>query len=353
MNRRSVLAGVPAAMVLPGCWSTPVEIAGAGATFPAPLYARWRALFARAHPEISVGYRAIGSGGGIQAITAREVEFGASDALLKPAEIRALPAPILTIPTVLGAVVVPYNLPGLTGEMVLSGPVLADIYLGRIARWNAPEIAALNPGLPLPDLAIRVAHRADSSGTTNIFTDYLSQISPDWRDTVGSGKTVAWPTGADMSGEGSDGIAHQILLEPGGIGYVEIKYAQNSGLRFATLINRAGHKVRPSAASVQSAEQNTPAPEAGPIKPSVVDAPGAASYPIAAFTYLLVYRDLGYMPRDRAEALIRFLSWCLTEGQNEAEKLHYVALPPALQTHFLAEIRSLADSVGNGTPVLH
>jgi len=346
-TRRALLAGLPAAMVLSGCWQSPVEITGAGATFPAPLYARWCALFERAHPGISVAYRAIGSGGGIRAITARKVEFGASDALLKPEEERALPAPILTIPTVLGAVVMAYNLPRLEGELVLSGPVLARIYLGHITRWDAPEIASLNPSLALPALPLRVAHRADSSGTTHIFTSYLSAVSPEWRASIGTGKTVAWPSDRRLAGTGNDGVAHQILLEPGGIGYVEIKYAENSGLDFATLINRAGRRVRPTAKGVQSAEEHTPAPQNGPIKPSVVDAPGEESYPISAFTYLLVYRDLSYLPRDAAEVLVAFLAWCLTEGQAEAEKLHYVALPDVLQAHFLEEIAALRGTIAD------
>lgn len=346
MNRRAVIAGLPGTLALAGCWERPLEITGAGATFPAPLYARWIALFERAHPEISVAYRPIGSGGGIRAISAREVSFGASDALLKPDEVKALPAPILTIPTVLSAVVVAYNLPRYDGDLVLSGEVLAGIYLGRIRRWSAPEIAALNPGASLPDLPIRVAHRAEPSGTTQIFTDYLGKVSPEWADTVGTGKTVRWPADADLAGLGSDGIAHQILLEPGGIGYVEIKYAENSGLRYATLLNRAGTPVRPTAESVQSAERNTPAPAAGPIKPSVVNAPGAGSYPIAAFTYLLVYRDLGYLTADTARALVAFLRWCLTEGQPQAERLHYVPLPEPLRRHFLAEIETLGVARG-------
>jgi len=348
MNRRAVLAGLPATLALAACWERPAEVTGAGATFPAPLYARWIALFERAHPEISVAYQAIGSGGGIRAITGQEVAFGASDALLKPDEVRALPRPALTIPTVLGAVVVAYNLPRFKGELVLSGPVIADIYLGRIVQWNAPEIAALNPDAALPDLPIRVTHREDSSGTTNIFTDYLSKVSETWAREVGVGKEVLWPVDLGLSGLGSDGIAHQILLEPGGIGYVEVKYARNSGLRFARLINRAGNPVQPNEQSVQSAEEHTPPAAEGPIKASVVDAPGAESYPIAAFTYLLVYRDLSYLPRETAEALVTFLSWCLTEGQAEAEKLHYVALPKALQDHALREVAALKDTIGEG-----
>ncbi|TCP21115.1 phosphate ABC transporter substrate-binding protein PstS [Rhodovulum adriaticum] len=345
MKRRTVLASLPAAMALGGCWTRPVELSGAGATFPAPLYARWIALFERAHPEIRVSYRAIGSGGGIRNITAQDVDFGASDALLNPDEVKALPAPLLTIPTVLGAVVVAYNLPQFDGQLVLSGKVLADIYLGRILRWNEAPIAALNPQATLPDLPIHVAHRADSSGTTSIFTDYLCRISPEWQSWIGCGKMVRWPTDADLAGLGSDGIAHQIQLEPGGIGYLEVKYALNAGLPYATLVNRAGYPVRATTESVQSAELNTPATDDSPIKPSVVDAPGEDSYPLAAFSYLLVYRDLGYLPRDKGQALITFLRWCLTEGQIQARKLHYVPLPAPLQDHFLGEIEALERTV--------
>ena len=197
------------------------------------------------------------------------------------------------------------------------------------------------PACRFPTRPVRPTHRGDSSGTTFIFTEYLSAVSPDWTEGVGAGKTVAWPAGADLKGEGSDGLAHQILLEPGGIGYIEIKYAQNSGLRYARLINAAGHPVWPNPASVQSAERHTPARPDTSIKPSMVNAAGATSYPIAAFTYLLVYRDLSYLPPERAEALKVFLSWCLSAGQDEAEKLHYVGLPAPLRAHFLNEIETL------------
>ena len=351
MRRRMLLGLLPATLALSACWRE-IEITGAGATFPAPIYARWMALFERAHPEVSMVYHAIGSGGGIRAITRREVDFGASDALLGAAETRALPAPVLTVPTVLGAVVAAYNLPDYRDELILSGPVLADIYLGRITRWNDPRIAELNAG-PLPDLPVRIARRGDSSGTTNIFTDYLSHVSADWRAEVGTGKTVTWPTPGTLSGTGSDGLAHQVLLEPGGIGYLEVRYAENSGLNYATLLNAAGAPVRPTPAAVQSAEERTPDAAQGGLKPSIVDAPGAESYPLAAFTYLLVYRDLGHLPRDRAEMLVTFLVWCLTEGQQEAAKMHYVGLPAALRDRVLAEVEALRRTIGDGSAATH
>jgi phosphate transport system substrate-binding protein len=243
--RTGPLAAI-AAVILSGCIGDTIELHGAGATFPAPIYARWRALYHRANPEVVIHYRAVGSGKGIKAITAREVDFGASDALFKKSEQRALPAPLLSIPTVLGPVVMAYNLPDLKTELVLSGETIAGIYLGEITAWNDPRIAAINPGTELPNHPIHVAHRSDSSGTTHIFTDYLSAVSDEWRRDVGRGKRVFWPTGDDWAGGGNDGVAHRILLEPGGIGYLELKYAQNAGLRYATLLNRDGHRVLPS-----------------------------------------------------------------------------------------------------------
>lgn len=326
---------------LPGCIGDRVEIEGAGATFPAPIYARWRALFHRQHPDITIHYRAVGSGRGIEAITDRKVDFGASDALLKPSEVRALDARLLSIPTVMGPVVIAYNLPGLEDEVTLSGPVIAGIHLGEITRWNDARLVAINPGIDLPDLPIQVAHRSDSSGTTHIFTDYLSHVSQTWRERVGTGKQVNWPTGDEWAGDGNDGVAHRILLEPGGLGYLELKYAQNAGLNYAALINRDGQRVWPTPQSVQQAERNTPSTPGTYLKPSIVNAPGHGSYPIAGFTYLLVYQDLGDMAPEKAHALSTFLQWVLTEGQPEAEALHYTPLPISLLDAVLQDVRNI------------
>jgi phosphate transport system substrate-binding protein len=212
---RALVLATFAGMLLSGWIGDTTELQGAGATFPAPIYARWRALFHRSNPEVVIHYRAAGSGRGIKAITAREVDFGASDALPTKSEQRALPAPLLSIPTVLGPVVIAYNLPDLETELALSGDVIAGIYLGEITAGDDPRIAAINAGVVLPNHSIRVAHRSDSSGTTQIFTDYLSAVSDEWREDVGRGKQVFWPTGDDWAGEGNDGVAHRILLEPG------------------------------------------------------------------------------------------------------------------------------------------
>jgi phosphate transport system substrate-binding protein len=321
-----------------GCIGDQIELEGAGATFPAPIYARWRALFQRANPGVSIHYRPVGSGRGIREISARNVDFGASDALLNDSESRALAAPLLAIPTVLGPVVLAYNLPKVEGQLTLAGEVVAGIYLGTITKWSDPRITAINPAIALPDLPIRVAHRSDSSGTTHIFTDYLSAVSEEWAERVGKGKRVLWPTGDDWSGEGNDGVAHRILLEPGGIGYLELKYAQNAGLRYAAMINRAGNRVWPSVASVQAAEESTATTGGELLKPSIVDAPGADAYPIAGFTYLLVYRDLGYMEPRKAHTLKRFIKWILQQGQPMASELHYTPLPEPLRREVLRQL---------------
>jgi phosphate transport system substrate-binding protein len=324
-----------------GCFDQTTELQGAGATFPAPIYARWRALFNREYPEIAIHYDAVGSGSGINMITAKEVDFGASDALLKESEKRALDSSILEIPTVIGPVVLAYNLPDLKQTLRLSAHAIAGIYLGDITHWNDPAIQSINPAVDLPVFPIRVAHRKDSSGTTFIFTEYLSSISSKWSENVGWGKTVNWPTGDDWAGEGNDGVAHRILLEPGGIGYLELKYAQNAGLKYATLINRDGFDVEPGIRSVQAAEKNTPLPQNSYLKKSIVNAKGKNSYPIAGFTYLLVYKDLSYMDKKKSEALIRFLNWILTTGQHEVHKLHYTPLPEILRKKMIAEVRQL------------
>lgn len=333
-----------AAAWLNGCGES-IEIRGEGATFPAPIYARWIALYNRAHPTVHVRYRAVGCGRGIQAIAAREVDFGASDALLTKNEERALPARLLAVPTVIGPVVLAYNLPRLDGDLILSGETIADIYLGKIVRWNDPRLNAINPDIALPDEQIHVAHRSDSSGTTYIFSDYLSAVSEEWRERVGRGKRLYWPTGDDWAGDGNDGVAHRILLEPGGIGYLELKYAESAGLRYAALINQAGRRVRPTVEGVQEAEEHTPATQGTFLKPSIVNAPGAASYPIAGFTYLLVYEDLRYMDDPkRGRALVQFLTWVLTEGQEMVHELHYTPLPEPLRREALRLIGEITTS---------
>lgn len=315
---------------------------GAGATFPAPLYSRWIALFEREHPHLRIQYHAIGSGGGIRAISSRSAHFGASDALLNDNELRALSGKLLQVPMVLGPVVMAYNVPGLERNLILTGEIIADIYLKKITRWNDTRLQQLNPGLSLPDLAIRVTHRKDSSGTTSIFTNYLSSVSSEWSEKVGKGKKVNWPTSFG-AGEGNDGIAHQILLQSGGIGYLEYKYAENAGLSYAAIVNRAGKTVLPTVEGVQAAERNTPATADSILKQSIVNAPGEKSYPIAGFTYLLMYDDLHYFENTAlAEALISYLKWTLDAGQEIAPQLHYAPLPEELRQKALQMVDTIA-----------
>lgn len=339
------LAGCALLILLCACTRPDVEIHGAGATFPAPLYARWATLFHRTDPDVKIVYSGIGSGAGIRAITEHSVHFGASDALLTPAERRALPGELLSIPVAAGPVVLAYNLPDLDGTLVLDSEALVDIYFGRIDRWDDPKLRALNPDLRLPALEIHVAHRADRSGTTDIFTRYLSAVNEQWNLTIGHGKSVSWPSGDDWSGVGNDGVAHRILLLPGGIGYVGLKYAQNAHLRYATLINRDGYPVRPTVTSVQAAIRHAPTQPGGLIKPSLINMPGADTYPICGFTYLLVYRDLAYLKDPALEyGLIRFLRWVLTTGQDSNTALHYTPLPEAMRRRALSLIDRIATS---------
>ena len=332
--------------------TAPTTVHGAGATFPAPLYARWISRFeAEAElpgSDVSIDYEAVGSGAGIDAIIEGEVAFGASDALLNVDEWAEVDGPLVELPMALGPVVLAYNLPGVDERLILDGPTLAAIYLGDIDRWNHPALVELNPDTDLPALDIRVAHRDGSSGTSAIFTDYLSAVSPTWAEEVGAGKEPDWPTG--QSGLGNDGVAQRVLLRPGGLGYVELTYADNAGLDYARLVNRAGAVVEPSVASVQAAEQSTPMVAAAspverplPLKGSIVDAPGEASYPIAGFTYLLVYQDLRGLEPDEADGLVAYLTWALTDGQPLAEDLGYTPLPPALAAETLDLIENLGS----------
>jgi phosphate transport system substrate-binding protein len=262
--------------------------------------------------------------------------------LLSEGDRRYLPDQLSTIPTAGGPVVLAYNLPELEGELVLDGPAIADIYLGRIKHWGDHRLKALNPELVMPALDIQVAHRSDKSGTTAIFTDYLSAVSEEWRDRVGRGPLIRWPTGDEWSGVGNDGVAHRILLLPGGIGYVAIQYARNAGLEYATLINRTGNRVRPTAEAVQSAVRHGESLPGGSLKPSLVNTAGEGSYPIVGLTYLLVYDDLAYLQDPAAaQGVVRFLTWALTEGQDHAAELHYTALPDEIRQEALEVVAGI------------
>jgi phosphate transport system substrate-binding protein len=335
VNRRVVGWLLPLLLLqaVPSSAEQALLINGAGATFPFPLYSRWFSEYARLHPDQHFNYQSIGSGGGIKQITERTVDFGASDAPMSDEELKKAPG-IQHIPTVLGAVVVAYNLPGV-GELKLSPATLAGIFLGKIGKWNDPALAAENPGAPLPDLPITVAHRSDGSGTTAIFSDYLAKVSPEWKAGPGAGKSLKWPTG--LGGKGNEGVTGLIQQAPGTVGYIELAYANQNHLPVAALKNRAGQYVKPTLQSVTAAAAEVAMP--GDYRVSITDAGGAGSYPISAFTYLLVYQDAA--DAARGAALVQFLWWAEHDGQKLAPALDYAPLPAAVVKKVEATLRSL------------
>lgn len=333
--RRGVLGVVLSATVGGALATAPgvkaVELTGAGATFPYPLYSKWFSTYRGAQ----INYQAIGSGGGINQLKARTVDFGASDAPLTNAELRTMPAPIVQIPMTSGAVAVVYN--GLPKGLRLSGPVLADIFLGNITRWNDAKIASMNPGMRLPGRAISVARRSDGSGTSWIFTNYLKSVSPLWARQVGAGKSVAWPIG--QGGKGNDGVAALVKQQPGSIGYVELAYAVQQGLPYAALRNRSGNYVMPSVAGVTAAAGASAKSIQRDIRTPIVNAPGAGSYPISGFSFILVYKDQA--DKTKGRAVTNFLSWGMNQGQSYARALYYAPLPLSVKRVNMVKLRTV------------
>ncbi len=307
-----------------GCAGPPVarspSLTGAGATFPYPLYSKWVDEYEH-ETGVRINYQSIGSGGGIRQLMQGTVDFGASDVPMSDEDLAAAPRPILHIPTVAGSVAVIYNLPGLQRGLRLDRSTLVDLFLGRITRWDDPRIVQANPGLTLPPLTVITVHRSDGSGTTAVFTEYLSNISSDWQGLVGSGMSVNWPVG--LGAKGSEGVSGQILQLNGSLGYVELGYAEHSHLSFAAIENRAGTFVEPTLESTIAAAGGATLPP--DLRGSVVDSAGEQSYPVATLTYLLVYSDQTDPIRGRA--LADFLRWTLHEGQQYAAQLGYAPLP--------------------------
>ncbi|WP_078060313.1 phosphate ABC transporter substrate-binding protein PstS [Desulfotomaculum copahuensis] len=322
----------------PGSGGKTVLLNGAGATFPYPLYSRWIDTYGQMHANVKINYQPIGSGAGIEQITKKTIDFGGSDAPMSDAQLKAAPGEILHIPTVLGAVAVTYNLPGLTGHLKLTSAVLAGIYLREIKKWNDPRLTALNPELNLPDQNILVVHRSDGSGTTNIFTDYLSRVSPQWRERVGKGTAVNWPTG--IGGKGNDGLSRQVQANPGAIGYVELSYALLNNLPYALLRNSAGRFVAPTLESITAAAAGAAARMPSDLRVSIVDAPGENAYPVAGFTYILAYREQA--DPDKGRALADFLWWAVHDGEKMARELVYAPLPPEVVTRVEQKIKSIS-----------
>jgi phosphate transport system substrate-binding protein len=308
--------------VAPGA-SAELTMNGAGATFPYPLYSKWFYEYSNANPGVKFNYQSIGSGGGIKQITEGTVDFGASDAPMKESEMAKLPGPIFHIPTAMGAVSVVYNVQGVGSGLHLTQDVLADIFLGKITKWNDPKIAEWNKGVKLPSEDIVVAHRSDGSGTTDIFTHYLSAVNAEWRTKVGAGKSVSWPVG--LGGKGNEGVSGVVKQTPGAIGYVELAYALQNKMTYAKLRNKDGQFVEPSLEATSAAAAGAAKTMPADFRVSLVDAPGKDSYPIAGMTWLLVYKN--QKDEAKGKALVQFLKWAIHDGQKMEEALDYAPLP--------------------------
>ena len=309
-----------------------VTINGAGATFPFPLIDTWRVDYKNVKPNININYQSIGSGGGVKQFIEKTVDFGATDAPLTASELQRAPGAV-HIPETIGSVVAAYNIPSIPNKgLKLTGPILADIFLGKITKWNDPKIQSLNADASLPAADIIVVHRSDGSGTTYVWTDYLSNVSAAWNQQIGKGKSVQWPIG--IGGPGNEGVANAIRGSPNTIGYVELAYALTTKMPYAYLQNQAGNFVEPTLestkASVAETAANLPKGDASWEHVSVVNAPGSNSYPVASFSYLLLFKDLSTNPsidKSKAKALVDFISWAITTGQQSAGGLGYVPLP--------------------------
>jgi phosphate transport system substrate-binding protein len=332
--KSKILLGLSIALGLSATASAQMMINGAGATFPYPIYSKWFDEYAKVDPSVRFNYQSIGSGGGQKQILAQTVDFGASDGPMSDENLGKAPGKILHIPTVAGAVVISYNLDG-NPALKLVGETIADIFLGKIKKWNDPKIAASNPGAKLPDKEIVVVHRSDGSGTTYIWTDYLSKISPEWKTKVGTNTSVNWPTG--IGGKGNEGVAGQIKQTPGALGYVELIYAVQNKMPYAEVKNSAGEFVKPTLESVTAALATATIPD--DFRFSMTNAPGKDAYPIAGATWLLVYQQ----QKDAAKGkkLVEFLKWSLTDGEKMAKDLQYAPLPENVQQRVLKRVEEI------------
>ena len=324
-----------------------MRLNGAGATFPQPIYQKWVLEYHTLHPDVEINYQGIGSGGGIRQYTDHTVDFGASDGPMTDAQVQAVNSNVYHLPTVLGSVVPSYNIPGVTAQLKFTGEVLAAIWLGQITKWNDSRLTALNPGVDLPDQDIVVAHRSDGSGTTYIWTDYLSKVSPDWQQRVGMGTSVNWPVG--LGGQGNPGVANIVKQTPGAIGYVELIYAIQNHIGYGLVQNKAGRYIEASLATTTNAAAGAVAhldPNTD-FRISITNADGPDVYPISSFTWLLVPKEMTDM--TKARALLQFVWWALHDGEKYCEGLAYAPLPH--QVVHLEEERLKSITV-DGQPVL-
>jgi phosphate transport system substrate-binding protein len=309
---------------------------GAGATFPYPMYSKWFSEYHKAHPDIQINYQSIGSGGGIRQVLAGTVDFGASDGPMTDEQLAQAKTKILHVPTVLGANVPAYNIPGVTAELKFTPEALAGIFLGKIASWNDPAIAAANPGVNLPNQPIIVIHRSDGSGTTYIWTDYLSKVSPEWQSQVGKGTSVKWPVG--LGGKGNEGVAGMIRQMQGSIGYIELIYAIENKISYGIVKNAAGAFVKASLASVTAAAASVKSMPAD-FRVSITNAPGKEAYPVSSFTWLLIPAQ----SKDAAKGkiLADFLAWMVDDGQKMTADLAYAPLPDSVAAKVKVEIKQV------------
>jgi phosphate transport system substrate-binding protein len=305
---------------------TTILLNSAGATFPYPIYSKWFSDYHQEHPDIQINYQSIGSGGGIRQLQSGTVDFGASDMPLNDQLLGQFKGKILQFPTVLGAVVPTYNIPGVSTVLKFTPKALAGIYMGTITKWNDPEITGSNPGVQLPNNDIVVIHRSDGSGTTFVWTDYLSKVSPDWKAKVGSNTSVNWPVG--LGGKGNEGVSGLVEQTPNSIGYVELIYALQNHMSYGLVQNSAGKFVKASLATVSDAAAGVATKMKSDIRISITDAPGAETYPICSFTYLLIPET--FSDATKRDAVKAFLHWMLTTGQGEVEALNYAQLPKAV-----------------------
>ena len=326
MKRSFAVSLLAAAVAVAGLSAQTMKINGAGATFPYPIYSKWFSEYNKLHPNVEINYQSIGSGGGIRQITEQTVFFGASDGPMTDEQLKATPGPVMHFPTVLGADVPVYKIPGVTAELKFTGAVLADIFLGKIKKWNDPAIAKLNSGVTLPATDIAVVHRSDGSGTTYIWVDYLSKMSAEWKSKVGVATSVNWPTG--VGGKGNEGVAGLVSQTPGAIGYVELIYAMQTKMSYGSVQNQSGEFVKASEASVTAAAAGASKNMPADFRVSITNAEGKGAYPVSSFTWLLLYEN----PKDKAQAkvMVDFVKWMLSDGQKFAGSLGYAPLPASV-----------------------
>jgi phosphate transport system substrate-binding protein len=332
--RRRIFLGLAIAFGLSATASAQMMINGAGATFPYPIYSKWFDAYTKVDPSVRFNYQSIGSGGGQKQILSQTVDFGASDGPMSDENLAKAPGKILHVPTVAGAVVMTYNLPD-NPVVKFDGDTIAGIFLGKITKWNDSKLTALNPGVKLPDQDIVVVHRSDGSGTTFIFTDYLSKISPEWKSKAGSNTSVNWPAG--IGGKGNEGVSGQVKQTPGALGYVELIYAVQNKLPYSDVKNSAGEFVKPTVDSVTAALATAEIPD--DFRFSMTNAPGKDAYPIAGATWLLVYQQ----QKDPAKGkkLVEFLKWAAKDGEKMAKNLDYAPLPETVQERVLKEVNEI------------